>query len=168
MSGDVAAGPLGQTSEFSRPIPVARAVHGLDSYRIEASALERAALARRFDFLAVERLEAVIATRPLGGGTMHLTLTLSASLTQACVVTLDPVPEILVDVSAIEFRPGLSEEEADRLTFEAVEDLVIEPLPPVSIDLGEIAAQQLALAADPFPRSAAAIDIAMPFDLPGT
>jgi uncharacterized metal-binding protein YceD (DUF177 family) len=78
---------------------------------------------------------------------------LEAVVTQACVVSLAPVPATL----AVDFRrlfvaaaalPAAREVVVDPLADEP------EPLPGRAIDLGEIVAEELALALDPYPRAA--------------
>jgi hypothetical protein len=80
------------------------------------------------------------------------------------------VPSHVTDAFVILFRPGLDEDEADRLAMEFPEDDLVEPLPPGGVDLGEIVAQQLSIAMDPYPRKsdAAAIEVAQdpPQDAP--
>ena len=142
------------TPEFSRAIPVARLKPGGAAYEITANAEERAALARRFALQSVGRLDARITLAREPGGGVRLDGTIEAEIVQTCVVTLGPAPAALADAFAIVFRPGLDEDEADRLTFETEEDVTFEPLDGDSIDIGEIAAQQLSLVMDPYPRAA--------------
>ena len=149
--------------EFSRPVAVARALR-LQEHRLAATPAECAALARRFGYLGIERLEAVATLSPAGGGAVRISIDLSADITQACVVTLDPVPEHVVDHSVTEYRPNLSDAEADRLTLEAEEDIVYEPLTTDTIDVAEIVAQQLAVAAGPFPHAPHAAAEPLPMD----
>src|ERR1700712_153979 len=52
----------------------------------------RAAIARWAGILSLERLDTKVAIKNLGPVRFGLDFTLSAELTQACVVTLDPVP----------------------------------------------------------------------------
>ena len=54
-------------SEFARPIAVDRLGSDERTYDIEADAVERAALARRFDLLAIDGLTAHLRLRRLAG-----------------------------------------------------------------------------------------------------
>jgi uncharacterized metal-binding protein YceD (DUF177 family) len=144
------------TPEFSR-------LHRLDQIgagetRVEVSAepAERAALATRFGLVEVARLEARYAVRRDAAGVIA-TGHLSAAVVQCCVATGDPLPARIEEDFAIRFLPDsgddapdeaeLSEEECDVVFYEGG-----------AIDLGEAAAETLALALDPFPRSAAAAE----------
>jgi uncharacterized metal-binding protein YceD (DUF177 family) len=83
---------------------------------------------------------------------------LSAELVQACVVTLDPVPARIDERFEVDFvedaQPAVADLELDVEGAEAPE-----PAPDGRIDLGELAAEQLGLAIDPYPRKA---DAAVP------
>ncbi|HLY54289.1 MAG TPA: DUF177 domain-containing protein [Stellaceae bacterium] len=138
--------------EFSRLVSVHRLGAKTAHHKIAAEASEREALARRFGLLSLDRLEAEVALSRESGGGVRLDATLGAELVQACVMTLEPVPATLEDRFTIIYRPGIDEDEADRLTFETDEDIVVEPLPGDAIDIGEIVAQQLSLVMDPFPK----------------
>ena len=138
--------------EFSRLIAVQRLGAKPAHHRIAAEEAERAALARRFGLLALDRLEAEVTLSREPGAGIRLDATLEAELVQACVVTLEPVLAALSDRFTMILRPGIDEDEADRLTFETDEDIVFEALPGDAIDIGEIVAQQLSLVMDPFPK----------------
>ncbi|WP_376094093.1 DUF177 domain-containing protein [Roseomonas sp. CCTCC AB2023176] len=117
--------------------------------RIEATAGERAALARRFGLLDLPALSAELAITPAPGGAMRVHGTLRAEVVQECVVTLEPVAARIEE--ALDWRilpPG--EEPSDDLE-EGPEE--IESEPDGSVDLGEAVAQGLSLALDPYPRA---------------
>ncbi|HEX7969363.1 MAG TPA: DUF177 domain-containing protein, partial [Stellaceae bacterium] len=78
------------TPEFSRPVDVTRLPQGEAVYDIAAVPAECAALARRLGLLAIDRLEARVRLSRLAGGFLRLSAELSADVTQACVVTLEP------------------------------------------------------------------------------
>ncbi len=139
--------------EFSRPVSVARLGGKIATYSIEATEAERAALARRFDLVALDRLVAEITLARQVGGAVRLEGRLEASLAQSCVVTLEPVPEEIEDAFVLIYRPDLDEDEADRLALEHPEDDVVEPLIGEAIDIGEAVAQSLSIAMDPYPRA---------------
>lgn len=138
--------------EFSRPIDVMRPRPGGASYEIAASAEERAALARRFELLALDRLEARVELKPVPGGFFRLAATLEAEVTQACIITLEPVASRVEDAFSVLYGTLDVQEE---VLLDGVSETV-EPLEGGIIDIGEAVAQQLSLALDPFPRAAAA------------
>jgi uncharacterized metal-binding protein YceD (DUF177 family) len=141
--------------EFARPQRLDRIGAGESSISIAADPDERAALAARFGLLAIERLETGYALRRDAAG-IRATGHLSAAVIQACVVTGDPVPATVEEDFDLRFVPEpaegadeveLSEDECDTVFFTGG-----------AIDLGEAAAETLALALDPFPRSPAAAE----------
>lgn len=138
--------------EFSRTWRLDQIGAGESTAEVRAEPEERAALARRFGLVAIEALEARYTLRRDAIGVIargHL----SGRVTQACVVTDAPLPAVVDTDFAIRFLPEpgegeaadeveLSEEECDTVFYEGG-----------TIDLGEAAAETLALALDPFPRS---------------
>jgi len=139
--------------EFSRPIEITRLPAGAPAYSLTANPAERAALARRFGLLALDKLEAEVTLRRVSGGFIRLSATLAADVVQACVVTLDPVPAHVEDEFSLLF--GETDEEEPSLLMPDTE--LIEPLEEGRIDMGEAVAQQLSLALDPYPRAPGAV-----------
>jgi uncharacterized metal-binding protein YceD (DUF177 family) len=127
---------------------------GLDMRR-QASAAERASLASTLEILAVDRLDVVYRIAQLGDGRYRLTGTISADVSQACVVSLEPVPSTLEDRMDVEFRvslppPGDAEEEGELSALEADE---IEPVENGRIAVGRIVLETLAAALPAYPRA---------------
>lgn len=139
------------TPEFSRPVGVNTLPRGGRTIAIEADEAERAALARRFGLLALDDFKARLTLTAGRGDTVVVTGTLTAAVVQRCVVTLDPVPAAVEDEIEAVFADAAGRDEAeievDPLAAEA------EPLVDGRIDLGELAAQHLSLALDPYPRA---------------
>jgi uncharacterized metal-binding protein YceD (DUF177 family) len=136
------------TTELSRPLLLQRI--GPEGYRmrVEASAAECAALTRRMGIPAVHALACDFdLARPNGGVAVVAEGDLTAVVTQICVVSLDDFEDTLHERFRVIFVPADTEnedpdpEEDDEIPFEG--DV---------IDLGEAAAEQLALALDPYPR----------------
>jgi uncharacterized metal-binding protein YceD (DUF177 family) len=137
--------------ELSRRLRLDRVPPSGVSLDIEASALEREALARRFGIIAVSELEASVALHPGPAGTWRVDGRLHATVVQACGVTLEPVEQRIDE--PFDLRFAAAAEEVDHDTGELVVDAdAPEPLAGDSLDLGEIVADQLGLAIDPFPR----------------
>lgn len=134
--------------EFSRPVR-AHEVGQRRQHHLGATAPERAALARRFDLLSLDRLEATLDLRAEAGA-IHITGHVSAAGAQPCVATQAPVPFALAEPIALRLIPHTPDGEDLELS---AEDLDSEPLTSDIIDLGEYAAQALGLALDPYPRS---------------
>jgi len=129
--------------EFSRPVALPR-LGQVERFRIAADEGERAALARRFGLLAIERFEADVVLRRLREGA-RLEASIDAEVVQECVVTLEPVRNRVRDEFSLLYGAVVPAEH---------EDAVVEALEGDSIDVGEAAAQQLSLALDPYPRAA--------------
>jgi len=136
--------------EFSRRVELAR-VGALEStYPISAEPGERAALARRFELLSLDRLEAEIRLKRVGGGMIRLTGHFSADVAQSCVVSLDPVASALEQDFTVLY--GATEPDKSVIMVDLESDAA-EPFDGDAIDIGEAVAQQLALALDPYPRA---------------
>jgi uncharacterized metal-binding protein YceD (DUF177 family) len=101
--------------------------------------------------LALDRLEAQVRLSRLAGGFLRLAAELSADVTQACVVTLEPVRSRIEEEFTLLYSNG-PEEKAGEVVLSG-SDEVVEPLSEGSLDIGEAVAQQLSLALDPFPRA---------------
>jgi uncharacterized metal-binding protein YceD (DUF177 family) len=146
--------------EFSRPISTLRLGSEPARYEVAATAAERAALADRFGIPAIHVLEAEIGLQRRPEGDIAFAATMRAAVTQICVVTLEPFDVSVEEPFTLVFRPGIDEDEADRLALEEPDEETVEPLVNDQIDIGEVVAQELALALDPYPRGpgAAAAD----------
>ncbi|MCA0302159.1 MAG: DUF177 domain-containing protein [Proteobacteria bacterium] len=121
---------------------------------IVASDGERAALAKRFGFLDLPAFSARVTVDRRLGGQVVVEGRLRGRLVQACVLTLEPVPQDLDETFRLVFR----QDQADELDPESGEAVLNaqadapEPLEGNVLDVGEIVAEHLSLAADPYPR----------------
>ena len=143
--------PSVSAPEFSRPIDVARIGNAETVQEISATPAERSALARRFGLLGLARLEARVRLRRAHAGTqLHLAGHLSADVTQACVVSLEPVENHLEEDFTLVY--GTLPEDAD-VSVDVDDESAVEPWPEGALDIGEAVAQELALALDPYPHA---------------
>lgn len=147
-------------SEFHRPIATRDLPIGGRSFDVEARPDERAALARRFDILSVDRLSARGVIRPQASGRIKLEGHLSAEVVQTCVITLEPVTAV-IDV-ALERLYGVDvaeqiESGTEEAFFELADDLPAEALIGDIVDVGAAVAEQLALELDLYPRKPGAV-----------
>lgn len=127
--------PTAVTPEFSRPLPADSVGSQPLLRQIEAGPAERAGLARRFDLLALDRLEASLELGREKGEVICLQGHLTADVVQSCVVTLGPVPAHLevdfeMSFSASAVEPAVAD--LDPLAEEGPE-----PIPEGVIDLGK-------------------------------
>jgi uncharacterized metal-binding protein YceD (DUF177 family) len=145
--------------EFSRPLRADRiGVEGRIKHLV-ASPAERDALARRFGIESVDRLEAEVTLRREAGGRISARGRLSADVIQACVVSLEPVPQRVEEPVDLRFVPAADAALAEAATAEETPQApdVVPMEPGGTFDLGEALAQQLALALEPYPRAEGAI-----------
>ncbi|WP_428375505.1 YceD family protein [Lichenicoccus sp.] len=133
--------------EFSRRVPLNRiGAHGLEQ-EIEASDAERLALAARLQIPAVISLRCRYRLAAPLGGVVEAQGELRAEVTQVCVVTMEPFEAVVLERFTLRFVPEGTED--DGVDPEAPDEL---PYLDDGIDLGETAAEQLALGLDPYPR----------------
>lgn len=142
------------TPEFSHVVR-AHEIGSPKPFRLEADAGERAALAARFTLLSLDQLTATLEVKRDSGG-IRITGQVQSQGTQPCVASGEPVPFLVTERIALlltEATPAGGEIELSSA------DLDVEPLDGDIVDLGEIAAQALALGLDPYPR--------LPISVPG-
>ena len=166
-----AAAEAAPPPEFSRPLR-ADVLAGDHTVReIEASPAECRALAARFRIEAVANFRATVRLTRLRGtkaGMVQVKGTLSADVVQSCIVTLEPVPAHLEESFAALFAPEAPEADDDMI-FDpfAEDDDFPEAMDHGIIDIGELAAQHLSLALDPYPRAPGAEFAGVDDDGPG-
>ncbi|MDQ2803932.1 MAG: DUF177 domain-containing protein [Pseudomonadota bacterium] len=119
---------------------------GLDVH-VEAGEDECAALARRMMIAAIVSLGCRFRLHLAPADAVSARGRLTARLVQTCVVTLDDFEAEIDEEFAIRFVP--SGTETDDPDPEAEDEV---PYHGGTIDLGEAAAEQFALALDPYPR----------------
>ncbi|MCB9987177.1 MAG: DUF177 domain-containing protein [Rhodospirillales bacterium] len=163
--------------EFSVCVPAARIAAAEDHIvRFAADEKARALLARRLGVEGVDVLEGETRLRRQPDGmTIHAQGTFRAEVTQACVTTLEPVRDSIAETfegwyldesqassfararrRQIEVDAGdLPPEEGEMPVPDEREDP--EPVVGGVIDVGELVAQHLSLAINPYPHSAAAL-----------
>lgn len=138
------------TPEWSRPERLDAIGAAPREIAIDADAGERAALARRFGLVAIDRLQARFAVHCEADGIVA-TGRVSAAVTQRCVATGEPLAATVDEPVTLRFVEQLDTGDAElELVGDALDTLAIEG---GAIDLGEAAAETMALALDPFPRS---------------
>jgi hypothetical protein len=133
--------------EFSRPLALARIGGAGRTVAVEATPAERAGLALRLRLPELPALACRFVLRPVAAGVVAADGLLQARVVQICVVSLDPFEATIEERFALRFVPQGSESPA--IDPDAVDEI---PYCGTTIDLGEAAAEQLALALDPYPR----------------
>jgi hypothetical protein len=145
-------------SEIERIVDLDRMGAGGAALDIVASDSERSALAKRFGFLGLPAFSARVTVDRRPGGQVVVEGRLRGRIVQACVLTLDPVVQELDDTFRIVFKKDHLDDrdpESGEAVLNAQADAP-EPLSGNLLDVGEIVAEQLSLAADPYPRRAGA------------
>lgn len=149
------------TPEFSRIVKTEEMVSGKEKLAVEANEKERAALAERFELVSINSLRAELEVKTASNGEVTVRGPMSAEIVQNCVATLEPVPETVEDTVEVLFSPHVSEDDMpsnpddlENLSEEELMALLEQPEPLVDgkIDLGEVVAQFLAVAMNPYPR----------------
>jgi uncharacterized metal-binding protein YceD (DUF177 family) len=138
--------------EFSRPVRVDTLGSEPRGQRIEADEGERAALAKRFDLPGIARLaaEALLARDGLD---VTVEGRIEAEVTQSCVATGIPVGARIEAPFRLVFRPPPEEGRPDEEMELTRSELDVVFYEGDAVDLGEAAAETLALALDPYPRT---------------
>ncbi|MBV17386.1 MULTISPECIES: YceD family protein [Thalassospira] len=149
------------TPEFSRIVNTEEQVSKKEKIILEASAQERAALAKRFELVSIDSLTAELTIIAASNGEVTVRGPMHAQIVQSCVTTLEPVPEMVEDEVKVLFSPHVSEEDMpsnpDDLEDLSEDELMAlldqpEPLVDGKIDVGEVVSQFLAVAMNPYPR----------------
>ena len=114
-----------------------------------ASPEECAALARRFDLVAVKRLEATVSL-VRDGGTVGVDGRLRAEIVQSCAVSAEDLPVRIDEPLAFRFVPAVTSHRPDEEIELSEDDCDEIEYHDSRFDLGEAVAQSLLLAVDPF------------------
>ena len=124
----------------------------------------RMALARVAAVNQIPRLEAHFDVARHGREGLRVAGTISATVAQTCVVTLEPIETEVAENVDLTFMPG-----PDSASHGATEQIAVSParetpeaLVDGAVDLGAIATEFLLLGIDPYPRKAGAVFAAPP------
>jgi uncharacterized metal-binding protein YceD (DUF177 family) len=143
--------------EFHRPHAVADLRDGeTRSVVLDATATERSALAKRFGLIDLARLHAD-AELTRDGRAILVRGTIAASVVQTCVVTLEPVPADIEETIDLVFSSDAAPPAAGETFIDLEAEDPPEALVAETVDLGEVVAEHLGLALDPYPRAPGAV-----------
>lgn len=146
--------------EFSRIVPLDKVGQSPLNYHIQAEEDERKALTDRFKIVGIQQLDADFVIRKgRQENSFEIDGLVQAIVVQSCVVTLEDVIDSLkfpIRLILKEYGQDELHDPEDDLNLD--DDADIEDLKEDSIDLGEITAQYLSLALDPYPRSSKALE----------
>jgi uncharacterized metal-binding protein YceD (DUF177 family) len=150
-------------AEFSRVIDATALAEAGETFRYEASGIERASIASWLSLISLGRLEAVVEAIPASGGGVRLKVEFTADVVQPCVTTLEPVATCLQEAFELLYLPEIPWQNSRPAGAISVDvDLEVdepELLVGSKIDAGEAITEHLVLTLDPYPRkSNAALD----------
>jgi uncharacterized metal-binding protein YceD (DUF177 family) len=140
-------------NELSRPVPLTALGVEPVIQEVVATEPECAALARRFDLPAIVDLDGTVTLTRQPGAVIRADGTLRATVRRICVVTLDPFDQTVEDSFTLYFTDAPQVGPGDDLDVGVDDEDSPEPVEGDAIDCGELVAQQLLLALDPFPHS---------------
>lgn len=137
------------------------------TYKISPNAQQRKDLAKRFDIVSIEGMQATITlSREQGGLVVHASGMFEADITQNCVLTLEPLTSHISDHfeaffadpdAAISFKKAKAKREGvQKPSFHEAPILDEKDDPEAvidgQIDLGELTAQFVSLSINPYPQ----------------
>jgi len=160
-----------ETSPISFRVNVLRLPQKGMPVTIAATEEQRKELAAIHELLDVQRLQAQLLVAPWKRNGIRVSGNVEADIVQACVVTLEPVPDHIDEEIDSLFLP--QDSKLGRLGFEGGGEIVLdaegEDSPEVfegdSIDVGALAEEFFGLAINPYPRKeGAALESSKPED----
>ncbi|WP_170937145.1 MULTISPECIES: hypothetical protein [Rhodomicrobium] len=144
------AGPL-----FSRIITVGDGKEPREG-KLETTQAERDQLAKQLRIEGLDSFSFSYRLTPIPHDRFQLTGSLQASLTQLCVVTLEPVAERIDEAVEVECWPqhqiGTEDDEPVDPAFEGLPPDPPAPIIGGKLDVGALGAEILASAINPYPR----------------
>lgn len=146
-------------SAISFPVSVARLPRTGTPVWLEADEQQRAALAAGHGLLSVERLRVDATIVPWQRGGVKVAGVVSATITQACIVSLEPVAAtvdeafeaVLVPEGSRLARPGRTD--SGEILVDADGPDMPETFSGDHVDVGALAEEFFELAIDPYPRA---------------
>lgn len=153
------------TPEFSLVLSMDDVPPNGKTLRFEVGESERAALARRFDLVALHGFKGTVHVKPWRRHGLVMEGQFEADLVQSCIATLEPLEAHLSESFNLHFLPldMIERDAAAAAKREIVVDVESED-PPEAIeggrlDVGEVMAEQLSVAIDPYPKKPGAVFI---------
>lgn len=137
-------------ARWPRPVSLVRLTKE-ETFELEASEAERAAIAEALEIVSLESLTAEVTVRPWRGEGVRVTGVVRAALHQECVVTLEPVAATVEEAFDMRLHPDVVESADVEVDPEAPDPP--EPLAGNAVDVGAIALEHFVLGIDPYPRA---------------
>ena len=137
-------------ARLSRPVSVRRLSQD-EHVTIEATEAERAALAEELDLLSLDTLTADVTVRPWKAEGVRVVGTVRGTVSQACVVTLEPVKGTVEETFDVRLHPDVTASASVSVDPDSADPP--ETLDSDRVDIGAIALEHFALGLDPYPRA---------------
>lgn len=140
--------------EFSHVIDISKVPKTGLNIKLEVDEKSRKRLAERYGIAAISMLSVFLQVKPWRRDGLQVAGTLKADVEQKCIVSLEPVFDQIAEDISVFFLPPGQDADFDQL------DVTVDPnsaddfdmLEDSEIDLGELVAEQLSVAIDPYPR----------------
>jgi Large ribosomal RNA subunit accumulation protein YceD len=123
---------------------------------LSADARAREAIVAVAGLRELPRLDASFEVVRSGAAGLHVTGTVSATVGQTCVVTLEPIESEINEAIDLVFNPSSDAGASADMSLDT-EEPEIEPLIDGVVDLGALATEFLILGIDPYPRKPGAV-----------
>lgn len=122
----------------------------------EATPAECEALTSGLDIVSVEAFHARYAITAQSAGCFLMAGDFTARLTQACVVTLEPVVQTIAETFSVSFCPPGRIAQPDGKDRPILDEPDVEDLTGDTIEAGRVLFELLSASLDPYPRKGAA------------
>jgi hypothetical protein len=146
----------GQNQPWRVPVPISGLPDGGRHFDLQPDEATRGAIAKVAGIVALPRMEARYHLTPVAADGVRISGTVSATVEQTCVVSLEPVSaEILEPVELLlvpEGSAGAGSSIGSSSDLDPGEDVVPETLVDGIVDLGVLSVEFLVLGIDPYPR----------------
>lgn len=144
------------TTEQDKPLdwqhPIKGALSRDLSFEREATADEREQMRSSLDVVSLDSFTATYTISSRSNGCFNFEGTYSATLTQACVVTLEPIAQVISEPFLVSFCPPHKIAEPQGKDRPVLGEPDVEPLKSDSIDAGRVLFELLSANIDPYPR----------------
>lgn len=141
--------------EFSRRVILDELIGGDDHFRWIATREECGALARRFSLISLDKFQVNVRVENRGLDGILASVQFSAVVVQYCVVSLEPLRSSVQNSFQLRILPKgnrlSSFGDREEVIYSENEELSID-ITDGTVELGEVIAEYLALAIDPYPR----------------
>lgn len=142
--------------ELSRPVIIEELPNHGRKINLLPTPEEMADIASRLDLIELSKLDGLITIRPEIGREISAHGEITASFSQACVVTGDPVEQTMTFHLERRYSEDASEFDDNEEDDESISAPMGDDLDPIKdgiVDLGEAAVEELALQIPPYPRA---------------